>query len=140
MRLGLKEFLFEAPEIEVPFGHCAMYARLAAKKLTGEKYIPADAWKMGKHNKIVKTITNWDNFRDFEDLLFSGETIVIFYNNKSTYNKHNRVGTHAAIYLGKDEDNLKFGQEYLGNILTLNYGEMSEFCLFPRQILAPRGD
>ena len=140
MGLGLIDFLFEAPEIEVPYGHCSMYARLAAKQLTDTNYVPAHAWKMGKQNQVSKTITNWDNFKDFKDLLFPGETIVIFYNSKSAYNKDHRIGTHAAVYLGKDEEDLKFGQEYLGKILTINYNEMGQFCLFPRQILAPKND
>ena len=140
MSLGLIDFLFEAPEIEVPYGHCSMYARLAAKQLTDIDYVPAHAWEMGKQNQVVKTMTNWDNFKDFEGLLFPGETIVICYNWHSLYNRKNRIGTHAAIYLGKslEENDLMFAQEYLGNILTIDYKDMGQFCLFPRQILAPK--
>jgi hypothetical protein len=134
---GLIDFVFEAPNIEVPFGHCSMYARKSAEKLTDTLYVPGHAWDLGKKNKIVEKLSNETNLKDYADLLFPGETIVLFYNIHSDYNKKNRVGTHASIYLGR-EDDLIFGQEYLGKILTLNYQEMKDLGLFPRQILAPK--
>jgi hypothetical protein len=144
MGLELRDFLFEAPEIKgIPYGYCAKYARLAAKELTGIDYVPGHAWELGNENTIVRTLTNNHDLRDkeFKELLFSGETIVIFRNWNSLYNGTGRIGTHAAVYLGKDleSDELMFAQEYLGNQITANYNEMIDYMsLSTRQILAPK--
>ena len=128
--------LIEAPRFDIPRLHCAKYAVMAAKELSEANYIHGDAWDLGKKNKIVR-----DNFKSLienVDLLIPNETIVVFYNPFSLYNQRRRVGTHAALYLGRNGD-LYFAEQFNEKQRATSLRSIRRRFFKPKQILAPKG-
>ena len=128
--------LIEAPKFEnIPMLYCARYAVMAAEVLSGAKYVLGDAWELGGKNTIIENDVK--NLRNSLELLVPGESIVIFHNPFSSYNKEGRIGTHAALYLGRNRD-LYFAQQYFSKQKAASLRSLRRKLLKPRQILAPK--
>jgi len=136
MLFSLTGKLIEAPILEdIPMLHCARYAVRAAEVLSGVKYVPGNAWELGEKNVVVKS--NVKSLRKNLEFLIPRETIVIFNNPFSSYNKKERIGTHAALYLGRN-GNLYFAQQYFSKQNAVSLKSLRRRLLKPRQILAPK--
>jgi hypothetical protein len=136
MLFSLTGDLIEAPMFEdIPMLHCARYAVRAAEVLSEAKYVPGDAWELGEKNIIIKD--NVENLRKNLELLIPGESIVIFHNPLSSYNTNKRIGTHAALYLGRNGD-LYFAEQYFSRQKAASLKSLRRRLLKPRQILAPK--
>jgi hypothetical protein len=53
------------------------------------------------------------------------------------YNRPWREGTHTALYLGKKEGSLMFGEQFGKMQREISYKEMRKKGLSARQIIAP---
>ncbi|MDO8628290.1 MAG: hypothetical protein Q7R56_00880 [Nanoarchaeota archaeon] len=131
----------EVPQFGIKPYMCARYARLAAHKLTGAEYTPGDAWDFAKNNFIVQHI---DSFRDLYEVqnagkLRPGESIIVVYNPTSKYNKPERAGTHAVLYLGENiNGELVFAHEWGSSQEKITVRGMNKKGLIPRQVVAPK--
>ncbi len=142
MRCEENSTIMQAPKIKrLPMFYCSRYAVLSVRHLTGSNYAPADTWELGKKNKIIKILNKKSNIieslEDYVNIMLPGETIVVFYNPKSLFNRPWRIGTHCAVYLGKNSD-LIFAEQYFIRQRSISYFKMIKKGLFPKQILGPK--
>ena len=138
------ELIKELPYVEgLEANECAKYSRLLTEKLTGVKYNPGHAWKLGKNNVILVDDKSLDKSKgdlgEFVELMEPGKTIVIFHNKLSLFNRFGRIGTHAGVYAGKHEGKIMFAEQYIIEQQIRSYEDMRKKGLNAKQILAPRG-
>ena len=67
----------------------------------------------------------------------SGKSIVVFYNSWSRFNKENRIGTHAALYLGRERD-IYLAEQYFLSQRAVPYSSLKKRGFTAKQILAPK--
>ena len=114
---------------------CSKYARLAAERLSRAQYSPAPAWDLGEKNRVIRNIEG--DLEKFVDDLVPGKSIVVFYNSWSRFNKENRIGTHAALYLGRERD-IYLAEQYFLSQRAVPYSSLKKRGFTAKQILAPK--
>ncbi len=131
----------DVPHYALKDDMCAMYARLAAKDLSGTIYKPAHAWTMATENHLKAEVKS-----DLEKLaengtLISKSSIVTFYNPKSGHNDDGRKVTHAALYLGKNiSGELVFAHQYHAIQKDETLNDLKQDGWIPKQVIEPKGE
>ena len=136
MNKDLENGVMRAPFFRgIKFLECSKYARMTAEKLSGARYSPAPAWDLGNKNKIIRNING--NLENFVNELIPGKTIILFHNPWSGFNREDRIGTHATVYLGIDDD-IIFAEQYFFAQRAIPYSSLKKRGFIARQILAPK--
>ena len=108
------KFLDDGREIKIPSwinlgvekpNQCSGYARRLASKLGYRLNQAEDAWNLHKVNPSMDYLS---------DNLKTGD-IITLYNPKSKYKRRERLATHAATYLGEDNDGKLYFAEQRGS-------------------------
>ena len=101
---------FEAPLLDLEENFCARYSRISSRLISGEVYVPSDAWDLSKNNSLLRETDNYI-LKQSTDILIPGSSVITFYDPSSGFNEKNRIVTHAMLYLGKQKEDLWFAEQ-----------------------------
>jgi hypothetical protein len=134
-------------QLEIPFFSskdlqdcfCARYARLTSKLLFDKAFPIADAWNMRKQPGIIVKKANSSLFSSkyYREKVLPG-TMVGIYTPDSRHNEEERPYTHISLYLGEQNSQAIFLEQFIHEIRLMDLRDYELAQLEIKEIIHPK--